>query len=167
MSSYAANTPEAYALGEFWRPTEELAFMNSSRQNIRRARELTLLMAGTRCRGLGDHLLLLSELARHRKVPERGYALDFLQAGVELEIFEQESLARTLELYHSANICVADVEARPEVYPIRKRGRISTAHGRLSSGDAVLAQLAEEAHGATFTSFWPAQLQDNLNWTLP
>jgi hypothetical protein len=88
---------------------------------------------------------LRSELARHRKVPERGYSLDFLQAGVELEIFEQESLARTLELYHSANICVADVEARPEVYPIRKRGRISTAHGRLSSGDAVLAQLAEEA----------------------
>jgi hypothetical protein len=74
--------------------------------------------------------------------------LIFFKRALELEIFEQESLAHTLELYHSANICVADVEARPEAYPIRAHESEEEFQRRMEDfrrRDAMLAQLAEEA----------------------
>jgi hypothetical protein len=42
----------------------------------------------------------------------------FFKRGLELDIFVQESLARSMKLCHSLNICLADLEARPEAYPI-------------------------------------------------
>ncbi|KAI0248328.1 hypothetical protein BJV78DRAFT_1284929 [Lactifluus subvellereus] len=41
---------------------------------------------------------------------------NFFKLVLELERSVHESLARTMELYHSLNICVADIEARPEAF---------------------------------------------------
>jgi hypothetical protein len=41
----------------------------------------------------------------------------FFKRGLELRSFTQRSLARSLERYRCQNICIADLEARPEAYP--------------------------------------------------
>jgi hypothetical protein len=41
----------------------------------------------------------------------------FFQRGLELRCLTQRSLARSLERYRCQNICIADLEARPEAYP--------------------------------------------------
>jgi hypothetical protein len=69
----------------------------------------------------------------------------YFKRALELEIFEQESFARSLELYRSVNSCVADIEARPEVYRIQET---EEEHSRrmeeFRRRDVVLAQMAEE-----------------------
>ena len=41
----------------------------------------------------------------------------FFKRGLELQCFTQRSLARSLERYQNQNICITDLEARPEAYP--------------------------------------------------
>jgi hypothetical protein len=41
----------------------------------------------------------------------------FFKRGLELQCFTQRSMARNLEQYRCRNICIADLEARPEAYP--------------------------------------------------
>ena len=41
----------------------------------------------------------------------------FLKRGLELQLFTQRSLARSLERYHCQRTCLGDVEARPGAYP--------------------------------------------------
>jgi hypothetical protein len=70
----------------------------------------------------------------------------FFKRALELEIFEQESLARSLNLYHNVNICVADLEAHPEAYPILEgeeefKQCMEDHHRR----NVVLAEMAKEA----------------------
>ena len=40
-----------------------------------------------------------------------------MERDLELQLFTQKSLARTLERYRCQKICMADLEARPEAYP--------------------------------------------------
>jgi hypothetical protein len=41
----------------------------------------------------------------------------YLKQLFELQCFTQTSLARKLERYHCEDVCLADLEARPEAYP--------------------------------------------------
>jgi hypothetical protein len=70
---------------------------------------------------------------------------DFLRRVLEFDIFIQESLARSMKLYHSLNICLADLEARPEAYPIFGSGeeRQRRMEG-IRQRAAILDQMAVE-----------------------
>jgi hypothetical protein len=41
----------------------------------------------------------------------------FFKRGLELRCLTERSLTRTLERYRCQNICITDLEARPEAYP--------------------------------------------------
>jgi hypothetical protein len=70
---------------------------------------------------------------------------NFFKLVLEFELSIHESLAHTMELYHSLNICVADLEARPEAFPgfgseeANRRG-----YEELRQRGIVLAQMAAE-----------------------
>jgi hypothetical protein len=66
----------------------------------------------------------------------------FAKRALELRCFTQRSLARSLERYRYQNICLADLEARPEAYPdfgTEDEIRQHVADVRRNDGD--LAQL--------------------------
>ena len=69
----------------------------------------------------------------------------FFQRGLEIRCLTHRSLARSLERYRCQNICVADLEARPEAYP-----EFGTSHeiqkhvAAVRRNDGDLAQLIAE-----------------------
>ena len=75
----------------------------------------------------------------------------FFQRGLELRCLTQRSLARSLERYRCQNICIADLEARPEAYPdfgTAKEIRQHVAVIRRNDGDLTqsIAEIEEGQH---------------------
>jgi N12 class adenine-specific DNA methylase len=73
---------------------------------------------------------------------------DFLRRGLEFDIFIQESLARSMKLHHSLNICHADLEARPEAYPIfgndeERQRRMEAIRQRAAMLDQMVVEIEE------------------------
>jgi len=99
MSEHAA-TPETYAAWRYLELTDELRPFDGEKAEMLRGKE---------------------ELALLRADVEKSPTLDnverFFKRGMELRCFTQRSMARSLEQYRCQNICIADLEARPEAYP--------------------------------------------------
>ena len=58
-----------------------------------------------------------STSAELQKSPTLDNVERFFKRGLEIECLTQRSKARSLEQYRCRNICIADLEARPEAYP--------------------------------------------------
>jgi hypothetical protein len=69
---------------------------------------------------------------------------NFIKRALETEVLAQESLARTMELHHSLNICVADLEARPEAYPHPTNKEDQRRMEVIRRRDVALDQMARE-----------------------
>jgi len=95
-----AGTPETY---DAWRHLE----INKELRTYERDDAAML-------RGEAELELLYADL---EKSPTIEKIENYFKLGLELQCFTQRSLARTLERYHSRNICLADLEARPGAYP--------------------------------------------------
>jgi hypothetical protein len=117
MSEYAA-TPETYAAWRYLELTDELRpFDGEHTEMLRRKEELTLLRAGTEY-SVSIVIIFLSSTSTDL---QGSLTIDnvesFLKRGLELRCLVQRSVARNLERYRCQNVCIADLEARPEAYP--------------------------------------------------
>jgi len=98
MSRHAA-TPETYVA---WRHLE----VNNELCTHERDVEIVL-------KGNEELALLFNKLEESPTVEN---IENFFKYGLELQCFTQRSLARNVERYHCQNICLTDLEARPEAY---------------------------------------------------
>ena len=92
-----------------------------------------------------DHTFLPLTIADLEKAPTINNVERFFKRGLELRCLTQRAQARTLERYRCQNICIADLEARPEAYPdfgTEEEIRQHVASIRRNDGD--LAQLMAE-----------------------
>jgi len=125
MSEYAA-TPETYAAWRHLELHDELRPFDGERAQM--------------LRGSEELALLLSEL---EKSPTIDNIERFFKRGLELRCFTQRSMARSLERYRCQNICIADLETRPEAYP--DFGTVEEIRQHVAAirrNDGELAQLA-------------------------
>jgi len=99
MSDFA-DTPETYVAWRHLEVTDQLRPYDGERAEMLRGEE--------------ELDLLLAEL---EKSPTIDNIERFFKRALELRCFTQRSLARTLERYRCQNICIADLEARPDAYP--------------------------------------------------
>jgi hypothetical protein len=116
MSVYAA-TPETYAAWRYLELNDALRpFDQEHAEIVRGDEELDLLLAGTKSLfSLGTPLCLtLSDLEKSPTVDKMAH---FFKRALELHLFAQRSLDRSLERYHRQGVCLADVQARPGAYP--------------------------------------------------
>ena len=116
MSDFA-DTPETYVAWRYLEVTDQLRPYDGERaEMLRGEEELDLLLAGTEC-----PLSPLSTLIIYSAELDKSLTIDnierFAKRALELRCSTQRSLARTLEQYRCQNICIADLEARPEAYP--------------------------------------------------
>ena len=87
----------------------------------------------------------------------------FFKRGLELQLFTQRSLDRSLERYHCQGVCLTDVQARPGAYPcfgteeeVQQRGeefrrkrveltevvtRVEEGHHRYAENERLLAAV--------------------------
>ena len=115
MSDYAV-TPETYAAWRFLELNDELRPYDGERVEILRGnQELDLLLAGTET--LCPPLLHSYTSIDLEESPSVDNFERFFKRGLELRCLTHRSLARTLERYRCQNVCIADLEARPEAYP--------------------------------------------------
>ncbi|KAF8464792.1 hypothetical protein DFH94DRAFT_848780 [Russula ochroleuca] len=98
MSAYAV-TPEIYAAWQYLETDEEDLYEREQAEMLREEEELGLLLADLE----GSPTVAKLE--------------QYLKQLFELQCFTQRSLARKLERYHCEDVCLADLEARPEAYP--------------------------------------------------
>ena len=92
-----------------------------------------------------DHTFLPLTIADLEKSPTINNVERFFKRGLELRCLTQRAQARTLERYRCQNVCIADLEARPEAYPdfgTEEEIRQHVASIRRNDGD--LAQLMAE-----------------------
>jgi len=145
MSDYAV-TPETYTAWRFLEVYDELRPDDGDRVEIlRRNEELGLLLAGMRyiCFHHG-HILTLDPVDL-QKSPTIDNAERFFQRGLEFRCLTQRTLARSLERYRCQNICIADLEARPEAYPdFGTEEEIRQHVAAIRRNDGKLAQLIAE-----------------------
>jgi len=88
---------------------------------------------------------LESLLADLQKSPTVEKAENFFKHALELKCFSQRSQARTLDRYHSQNICIADLEARPGEYPdFGTEQEVRQYVEEIRRDDTKLAQLMAE-----------------------
>jgi len=124
MSDFA-DTPETYVAWRYLEVTDELRPYDGERAEMSRGKE-----------ELG---LLLAEL---EKSPTVDNIERFFKRGLELRCFTQRSLARSLERYRCQNICIADLEARPDAYPdFGTEEKIRQHVVAIRRNDGELAQL--------------------------
>jgi hypothetical protein len=117
MSEYAA-TPETYAAWRYLELTDELRpFEGEVTEMLRGKEELALLRAGTEY----PVSVVIKFLPWTSTDLQGSLTIDnverFLKRGLELRCLVQRSVSRNLERYRCQNICIADLEARPEAYP--------------------------------------------------
>ena len=116
MSDFA-DTPETYVAWRYLEVTDELRPYDGERaEMLRGEEELDLLLAGT-AYSFPPLSNLIINSAELEKSPTIDNIERFFKRGLELRCFTQRSLARSLERYRSQNICIADLEARPDAYP--------------------------------------------------
>jgi hypothetical protein len=116
-STYAV-TPETYAAWRYLELTDELRPYDGERAEMTRGKEeLDLLLAGVD--DLFFAMISFSPLTSPEleKSPTIDSIERFFKRGLELQCSAQRSLGRSLERYHNQNICITDLEARPEAYP--------------------------------------------------
>jgi len=133
MSEHVA-TPETYAAWRYLELTDELRPFDGEEAGMLRGKE--------------ELALLLAEL---EKSPTLDNVERFFKRGMELRCFTQRSKARSLEQYRCQNICIADLEARPEAYPdfgTEEEIRQHVAAIRRNRGDLaqLMAEFEEEQH---------------------
>jgi len=127
MSRYAV-TPETY---DAWKHLE----INEELRTYERDCEAV-------SRGKAELESLLADL---QKSPTAERAENFFKHAVGLKCFTQRSLARALERYHCRNICIADLEARPEEYQnYGTEEEVRQYVEKVRRKDAELAQQAAE-----------------------
>ena len=88
----------------------------------------------------------------------------FFQRGLELRCLAQRTLARSLEQYRCQNVCLAELEARPEAYPdfgTVEEIRQHVAAIRRNDGD--LAQLTAEVEEGQRSRAENENMLANLN----
>jgi len=116
MSDFA-DTPETYVAWRYLEVTDELRPYDGERaEMLRGEEELDLLLAGTEYSS-PPLLNLIINSPELEKSPTIDNIERFFKRGLELRCFTQRSLARSLERYRCQNICIADLEARPDAYP--------------------------------------------------
>jgi hypothetical protein len=92
-----------------------------------------------------------STSAELEKSPTLDNVERFFKRGMELRCFTQRSKARSLEQYRCQNICIADLEARPEAYSdfgTEEEIRQHVAAIRRNDGERarIMAKIEEEQH---------------------
>jgi hypothetical protein len=88
----------------------------------------------------------------------------FFQRGLELRCLTQRSLARSLERYRCQNVCIADLEARPDAYP--EFGTVEEIRQHVAAirrNDGDLAQLVAEVEGEQRSRAENENMLANLN----
>lgn len=151
MSDYAV-TPETYTAWRFLELNDDLRPYDGERVEIVRGNEeLDLLLAGT-------EYLCPPWLHSYTSIDlEKSPTVDnferFFKRGLELRCLTHRSLARTLERYRCQNICIADLEARPEAYPDfgteeEIRQHVAAIRRNDDGGDLaqLMAGIEEEQH---------------------
>jgi len=125
MSDYAV-TPETYAAWRYLELNDELRPYDGERAEMdRREEELGLLLAD------------LEETPTAEKLEI------YFKRDLELQLFIQRSLARSLDRYKCHKICLADMEARPGAYPcFGTEGEIQRRVEDFQREDVELAKVA-------------------------
>ena len=115
--SDSANTPETHVAWRYLEVNDQLRPYDGERAELLRGQEeLGFLLAGTEY-SFPPSLNLLINSAELEKSPTVDNIERFFKRALELRCFTQRSLARSLERYRCQNICIADLEARPDAYP--------------------------------------------------
>jgi len=99
MSAYAV-TPETYAAWRYMELNDEHRPFDQEHAEI--------------VRGDEELDLLLADLEKSPTVDKMAH---FFKRALELRLFAQRSLDRSLERYRCQGVCLADVQARPGAYP--------------------------------------------------
>ena len=141
MSDFA-DTPETYVAWRYIEVTDELRpYDGELAEMLRGKEELGLLHAGTEY-SFPLLLNLIINSAELEKSPTIDNIERFAKRALELRCFTQRSLARSLERYRCQNICIADLEARPDAYPdFGTEGEIRQHVAAIRRNDGELAQL--------------------------
>lgn len=134
--------PETYVAWRYLEVTDELRpYDGELAEMLRRKEELGLLLVGTEY-----SFPLLLNLTINSAELEKSPTIDnierFFKRELELRCFTQRSLARSLEQYRCQNICIADLQTRPDAYPdLGTEEEIRQHVGAIQRNDGELAQL--------------------------
>jgi len=116
MSDFA-DTPETYVAWRYLEVTKQLRPHDGElAEMLRGQEELDHLLPGTKY-SFSPSLNLIIYSAELEKSPTIDDIERFAKRALELRCFTQRPLARSLGRYRCQNICLADLEARPEAYP--------------------------------------------------
>jgi hypothetical protein len=147
MSDYAV-TPETYAAWRYLELDDELRPYDQERVEIERGgEELELLLSGMKRSSLSRSKVLTLDrpLVDLERFPTVEKIELFFKRGLEIKCFTQRSLARSLDRYRCQNICLAELEARPEAYPcFGTADEIRRQVVKIRRRDVELAQVAAE-----------------------
>ncbi|KAH9953978.1 hypothetical protein BC827DRAFT_1245328 [Russula dissimulans] len=116
--SHHAITPETYVAWRHLEVNEELRTYERDMEAVLKGNEeLELLFNSTKANLPVTTTFLFFTLAELEESPTIENIENFFKHELELRCFTQRSLARDLEQYRCQNICLVDLEARPEAYP--------------------------------------------------
>jgi len=141
MSDFA-DAPETYIAWRYLEVTDELRpYDGELAEMLRGKEELGLLLAGI-YHSFPPLLNLIINSAELEKSPTIDNIERFFKRGMELRCFRQRSQARSLEQYRCQNICIADLETRPDAYPdFGTEEEIRQHVAAIRRNDGELAQL--------------------------
>ncbi|KAH9956968.1 hypothetical protein BC827DRAFT_1227936 [Russula dissimulans] len=116
--SHHAVTPETYAAWRYLEIGDELRTNERDEEELLKGdEELELLFNSTKANLSVTTTFLFFTSAELEESLTVENIENFYKHDLELQCFRQRSFARNLEQHRCENICLADLEARPEAYP--------------------------------------------------